>query len=159
MPAARWIALLLMALLSACASGTLHLERVHHARYYVLRLQPGDDLRESLERFTHDHGLRAAFIVTCAGSLEAAAIRFADKADATTILDKFEIVSLTGTLSPDGPHLHIALSDSSGHTVGGHVVKGCRIYTTAEIVIGELDDVGFTRELDPRTRSKELVVH
>ena len=32
--------------------------------------------------------------------------------------EKFEIVSVTGTLSPDGPHMHVALSKKDGAVVG-----------------------------------------
>lgn len=69
---------------------------------------------------------------------------------------EFEIISLTGTLSPSGPHLHISISDPSGAVFGGHLQDGSIIRTTAEIVAGELEDWEFTRELDPRTGFKEL---
>ena len=72
----------------------------------------------------------------------------------------FEIVSMTGTVSIHGSHLHIAISDGDGVTVGGHLVSGCKIYTTAEIVILELDDVVYKRELfENDSGYEELVVY
>jgi hypothetical protein len=50
---------------------------------------------------------------------------------------KHEIVSLVGTLALDGDHLHIAVSDSTGRTIGGHLMEGSLVYTTAEIAVGE----------------------
>lgn len=78
---------------------------------------------------------------------------------------RFEIVSLTGTFSKYGDssassipgcHLHISLSDKDGNTIGGHLIEG-EIFTTLEIVIGTIDGVDFSRELDDTTGYSELV--
>ncbi len=69
-----------------------------------------------------------------------------------------EIVSLSGTLSPDGLHLHIALAGRDGRCVGGHLLDGCIVHTTAELVIGELTDLAFRRVEDPATGYRELSV-
>lgn len=53
-------------------------------------------------------------------------------------------------------HLHISISDSTGKTIGGHLVEGCQIYTTAEIVIGEARGLIFSREKDAETGYQEL---
>lgn len=127
-------------------------------RTYVLRLKPGQDLRAELERFAKSKALQAGYIITCAGSLQKASLRLADKSDSTNYAGKFEIVSLVGTLSPDGPHLHISLSDGDGKTIGGHLVAGCEIYTTAEIVIGDAQGLKMTREQDSQSGYKELKV-
>jgi uncharacterized protein len=125
---------------------------------FAFRLQPGMDLRQELLRFAHAQQLQAAFIMTCVGSLQQANLRLANKPAGTRYEDKFEIISLVGTLSPDGPHLHIALSDGNGGCIGGHVLDGCLIYTTAEIVLGELEDVRFRRATDILTTYDELVI-
>ncbi|HJQ35908.1 MAG TPA: PPC domain-containing DNA-binding protein [Thermoanaerobaculia bacterium] len=127
-------------------------------RAYALRLKPGDDLRLKLVELARQHDLRAAYVVTCVGSLRRAAIRFADQQNTTMIDGPLEIVSLVGTLSPDGPHLHISVSDAAGRTVGGHLAEGSVVYTTAEVVIGELTGVAFSRETDPMTTYEELVI-
>lgn len=125
---------------------------------FALRLSPGQDLRKELESFTKVNNLQAGFIITCAGSLTRAVIRPANQQVPLVREGHFEIVSLTGTLSPDGPHLHIALSDSTGYTFGGHLLDGNIIYTTAEIAIGEATGLRFSRETDPATGFKELSV-
>lgn len=124
----------------------------------ALRLSPGQDLRKEIETFAEVNNLQAGFIITCAGSLTKAAIRPANQQIPLVREGHFEIVSLTGTLSPDGPHLHIALSDSTGYTFGGHLLDGNLVYTTAEIVIGEATGLRFSRETDPATGFKELAV-
>jgi uncharacterized protein len=125
---------------------------------YALRLRPGQDLRQELEKFAKEQKLQAGLIVTAVGSLTKAGIRLADQSGATQFEGKFEIVSLVGTLSPDGPHLHISLSDKTGRTIGGHLVEGCKVYTTVELVIGEIEGVRFTREQDAQSGYKELRV-
>jgi predicted DNA-binding protein with PD1-like motif len=125
---------------------------------FALRLRPGQDLRRELESFRAEHDLRAALVITCVGSLTHAALRMANRPETTVLEDDFEIVSLVGTLSPDGTHLHASVSDPRGAVRGGHVQVGCLVRTTAEIVLGELDHLEFTRPIDPETTWDELVV-
>lgn len=127
-------------------------------RIYALRLRPGQDLRQELEKFTKERGIKAGFIITTVGSLQKASLRLADKSDVTGFEGKFEIVSLVGTLTQDGVHLHASISDGAGRTVGGHLVEGCLVYTTAEIVIGEATGMEFRRETDKSTGYKELTI-
>ena len=125
---------------------------------YAFRLTPGQDLKRELDLFAREKGLQAGFIVTCVGSLRKTVLRPANQQVPLVREQKMEIVSLVGTLSPDGSHLHISLSDSTGATIGGHLLEGCEIYTTAEIVIGEARHLRFSREVDPATTFKELKV-
>ncbi len=123
-----------------------------------LRLKPGQDLRNELDSLVSKHNLKAAFVITCVGSLTTAVLRLANQPGTQTFRGHFEIVSLTGTMATNGAHYHISISDESGRTIGGHMWEGCLIYTTAEIVIGVPDDVTFVREIDPETTWDELVV-
>ncbi len=100
----------------------------------------------------------AGWIVTCVGSLTQTNIRYANQQVGSMMNGHFEIVSLTGTISINGSHLHIAVSDSTGKTTGGHLLENNHVYTTAEIVIGESNNFQFTREEDGTTPWKELQV-
>ena len=125
---------------------------------YALRLKPGDDLRQQLTAFVQTNHIQAGTMLTCVGSLTVATLRLANQEGPTVYKGHFEIVSLVGTLSINGSHLHLAVSDSTGRTIGGHLLDGCRVYTTAEIVLGELPDMEFRRETDPTFGYQELVV-
>jgi predicted DNA-binding protein with PD1-like motif len=156
-------ALAVAALLLLVACGTTAPSRTpegsgRETRAFAFRLGPGADLRKELEAFAASRGLQAAYVATCVGSVRVASIRFADQKDATVLTGPFEIVSLTGTLSPDGPHLHVSVSDSTGRTIGGHLSEGTLVYTTAEVVVVELAGARFSRAIDPATTFKELVV-
>jgi predicted DNA-binding protein with PD1-like motif len=121
-----------------------------------LRLQPGADLRQALEAWMGEQEEQAGCVLSAVGSLSLAQLRLARAAEATMIHGELEILSLSGTLSPDGAHLHIAVACSSGAVIGGHLCAGSLVRTTAELVIGLLPDWRFKRELDPATGYPEL---
>lgn len=127
-------------------------------RALVLRLRPGQDLKAELVRCVQEHHLQAAWISTCVGSLRNLRLRLANRDQVSEFDGYQEIVSLTGTLSPDGVHLHLSAADETGTTRGGHLVEGNLIYTTAEIVILEAPDLRFQRLPDAQTGSSELNV-
>lgn len=124
----------------------------------TIRLLPGEDVKAKLDEYVQTQNVQAACIVTCVGSLQQSAIRYANLKSTDIITGKFEIVSLTGTLSANGSHLHIAISDSTGKTFGGHLKEGAIVYTTAEIVIAILPSFVYERETDNTYGYKELVV-
>ena len=129
----------------------------------VLRLQPGDDLRGALEaafRVFRDGGsgaTSAACVLSAVGSLSAAVLRYADQPTGTTLAGPLELLGLSGTLSLDGPHLHATVADAEGRVRGGHLMRGCTVRTTAELVLGLLPGWHFSRAPDPATGFQELV--
>jgi predicted DNA-binding protein with PD1-like motif len=129
---------------------------------HVLRLSAGDDLRQALEAafadLSREHGIAAACIVSAVGSLSQAMLRFADKPGGSDIHGPLELLMLSGTLSTNGAHLHGSVADDNGVVKGGHILPGCIVRTTAEVVIGLLPGWEFRRELDAATGFNELVV-
>jgi predicted DNA-binding protein with PD1-like motif len=127
-------------------------------KVFALRLKPDQDLRPSLKSFAQEQNIQAGFILTAIGSLKQATIRFANQNVSTVLNDKFEILCLNGTVANSGIHLHIAIADKEGKTLGGHLDDGCIIYTTAEIVIGASKEFSFIRSFDEQTGYKELEI-
>ena len=121
-----------------------------------LRLQPGDDLRRALDAWMAEQQEQAGCVISAVGSLSVAQLRFAGATEEMAIHGDLEILSLSGTLSPDGVHLHIAIADSRGTVLGGHLCAGSLVRTTAELVIGLLPEWRFSRQLDPATGFAEL---
>lgn len=124
----------------------------------ALRLKPGDDLRGAVEAALRATGLRAGFVLQGIGSLSAAQLRYAGLPDATALAGDLEILSLAGSVAPDGAHLHMAVSDAQGRVLGGHVGAGCIVRTTAELLLALLPEQQFSREFDSATGFKELAV-
>lgn len=125
---------------------------------YSFRLRPGQDLKAELDVFVKQHRIEAGAMITCVGSLTDVTLRLANQDGPTSWQGHFEIVSLVGTLSTNGSHLHLSVSDSTGRTIGGHLLDGCKIYTTAEVVVGVMPSLHYSREPDPTSGYRELVV-
>lgn len=125
---------------------------------HAFRLKPGQDLKAGIQQLVAEKKIKAGWISTCVGSLTEYNIRFANQPAGSTDTGHFEIVSLTGTVSTNGSHIHISISDSIGKTIGGHLMEGCKVYTTAEIVILSSDQYEFKREKDGTTPWEELQV-
>ena len=126
---------------------------------YTFRLKPGQDLFDSIQAFVMEQHVRAGCILSGVGSLRHATLRLADREYTSEYEGPFEIVSITGTVSVHGSHLHISISDGDGKTIGGHFESGCTIYTTAEIVLAVFRDVVYQREFADDSGYEELVIY
>ena len=142
-------------------------------RFVTLRLRPGEEVLGQLVAFVVAEQIRAAALVSAVGSLTRAAIRFANQPDATILTGHFEVCALSGTLECADPgvalngldapgkgaaHVHLAISDGEGRMTGGHMMLGCEVYTTLEIVLLVLEDQVFTREHCDMSGYPELVI-
>ncbi|HEX8606679.1 MAG TPA: PPC domain-containing DNA-binding protein [Pseudoduganella sp.] len=125
-------------------------------RALPLRLCPGDDLRNAIEAALGGHG--AAFVVQGIGSLSVARLRFAGRSQPDELVGDLEILTLAGTVSPDGAHLHMSVAGADGHVSGGHVAPGCIVRTTAELLVALLPGHAFSRQLDDTTGYPELAI-
>jgi predicted DNA-binding protein with PD1-like motif len=125
---------------------------------HPLRLSPGDDLRVAIEDALDHRNLQAAFVVQGIGSLEVAQLRFAGAEAPTEIRGELEILTLAGSVSPDGAHLHMSIADPRGQVSGGHVARGCTVRTTVELLLVAIPGYVFGREPDPQTGYMELVI-
>jgi len=125
---------------------------------HPLRLKPGADLRNEIEAYIKNNHIKAGWIAACAGSLTQYNIRFANQPNGSKGEGHFEIVSLSGTVSENGSHIHLSISDSTGKTIGGHLLDSNLVYTTAEIILQEDDGFTFTREKDGSTPWEELQI-
>jgi predicted DNA-binding protein with PD1-like motif len=129
-------------------------------RSFTFRLKPGQDLFDSIEEVVKENKIEAGCVLSSVGSLTHATLRLANRDYYNEYEGYFEILSVNGTVSIYGSHLHLAISDGDGVTTGGHLVGGCKIYTTAEIVLAVFDDVVYKRELfENDSGYEELVIY
>jgi predicted DNA-binding protein with PD1-like motif len=119
-----------------------------HWRVRVFRLRPGDDLLGSIRAYVNANHIQAAVLLSAVGSLTQASIRYANQPEAHIHRGHFEIVSLTGTVEEGGEHIHMSIATGQGNMIGGHLMTGCKIYTTGEVTLGEIEGVRFARETD-----------
>ncbi len=125
-------------------------------RTIAARLTPGEDLRDAIERLAHEHHIEAGCMLSAVGSLTKATLRLAGAVKFAKYTGPFEIASLSGTISPSGVHLHLSIAGADGKAVGGHLVHGCVVHTTVEVVVADMVGVRFARLPDATTGYKEL---
>lgn len=128
-------------------------------KIHALRLLPDQDLKTEIKALCLANNIQAGWVVTCVGSLSRAHLRMVGRPEGQMIQGPLEIVSLVGTVSVNGCHLHICVSNKDGNTKGGHLLEGNVIFTTAELIIGESQGMIFTREIDQTTGWNELKIN
>ena len=122
----------------------------------MLRLQPGEEVRTTLREWLSAQRIDAAAITCAVGSLTHAHIRYANRADGIMTTADLEVLSLSGTLSIHGMHLHLSVADRDGKMLGGHMLDGCIVRTTLELVLQEIDGVRMLRIKDEQSGYEEL---
>lgn len=125
---------------------------------HPMRLVPGDDVRAAVEDVLRQRKVSAAFVIQGIGSLSVAQLRLAGAEAPIELKGDLEILSLAGSVSPDGAHLHMSIADARGQVFGGHVASGCTVRTTAELLLALLPEHRFAREHDAATGFPELVI-
>lgn len=127
-------------------------------KFIPIRLLPGQDLRKELLGFAIQNSLQASVVISGIGSLKKLSLRLSNSKSIIEQEACFEILTLAGTLSKSGIHVHASVSDENGRVFGGHVLDGNIIHTTAEIVLLENCEYEFKREKDPLTQYLELKI-
>ena len=124
---------------------------------HCVRLRRGDDLMLSIKELCREKHIAAGVVLSAVGCISQGRIRDASGVIIREIQDHCEIVSLNGTVSEARCHLHIALSKEDLSTIGGHLIPGCIINTTCELVIAEIPGVAYGVEFDDETGYDALI--
>lgn len=128
-------------------------------RVFVLRLEDGDRLPDTIEQFAAEHGVNEAFCAMLGGAGPGRLVVGPEDGDASPITPLFTAVdnvheaAAVGTIFPNEAgrpvlHMHAALG-RRGNTVTGCVRAGVDIWKVGEVVILELTGLGLARKLDP----------
>lgn len=123
---------------------------------HVFRLIKGNDLKKAIVDYCLEENIKAGVIVSSVGCLDKCVLRNAGATEIKVINGPLEIISLNGTVSKNRIHLHLSVSDSDLKMFGGHLIDGCIVNTTTEIILLELNDYIFDKEFDINTGYYEL---
>lgn len=126
--------------------------------YHCFRLQHGQDLYNEIKNYAAEHHIQAGTILSGVGCVYRWELRDATGVRIQSKEEEAEILSLMGTVSENGCHLHASFGREDLSAFGGHLRPGCLVNTTAEIVLLEIDGYTFSREPDERTGYDELVI-
>ena len=125
-------------------------------RTIFARFSGGEDLLETITQAAKKAKISAGFFVLI-GTLRTAKLGFFNEGKYETIEmnQPLEIVSCLGNISvKEGnvfAHAHITVSDRSGSVFGGHVMQGCVIGVTGELVLVEAKGIRMHRRFDQQT--------
>jgi predicted DNA-binding protein with PD1-like motif len=130
-------------------SASMNLSHVH-----ILRVDPGEDVLESIQHFLQDTDIRQAVVLGGYGTLAAYHLHWVTHNRIPTE-NLFrggeggtEILSMNGMVVDGEPHIHVALSTPDG-AFGGHLEPGCIAYVLCEVFFAEVEGVTLSRKRVP----------
>ena len=100
-----------------------------------LELKPGQDLHLSLSELAVNQQL-SGFVLGVVGNLSQATFRCPGQSQPTQMSGELEVITLNGTFSPSGVHLHLSLSDGACQVWGGHLEPGTVVLKGAQLLLG-----------------------
>lgn len=118
----------------------------------VVRLDPGEDVLESLETVREEYDVDHGFLAGI-GAVDRVVLGHYDVEDQAyaeeEFTGQFEVTSFLGNIGPDKIHAHIQVADDSFETLGGHC-SGATVSGTFEVTV-RLGETPLTHRLDERT--------
>lgn len=124
---------------------------------YVCSLKRGDDLYRSILDLVDKNHIHAGYVCSAVGCLSIVSFRDASGITMQKIKEDVEILSVHGTIG-NRCHLHISVCNEQLHSYGGHLVEGCIVNTTCELILQALDEYIFEEMQDEETGYGELLI-
>jgi predicted DNA-binding protein with PD1-like motif len=127
-----------------------------------VRFSENDDLLESIKKAAEESRVKAGTLILI-GALKKAVLGCYRQGEYvnTELKGQVEIASCMGNIAQDEKgetfiHAHVVVSNEKGEAFGGHLMKGCLVGPTAELVIIEATDLNLERVFDEKTKIKLL---
>lgn len=124
---------------------SMNLSKIH-----ILRVDPGEDVLESVRKFLKEAGVGQAVVLGGYGTLAAYHLHWVthNRLPTDNIFGRgeggIEILSMNGLVVDGEPHIHVALSTPDG-AFGGHLEPGCIAYVLCEVFFAEVEGVALSR--------------
>jgi predicted DNA-binding protein with PD1-like motif len=128
---------------------SMNLSRIH-----ILRVDPGEDVLESIQRFLQEANVRQAVVLGGYGTLAAYHLHWVthNRIPTDNAFGRgeggIEILSMNGLVVDGEPHIHVTLSTRDG-AFGGHLEPGCTAYVLCEVFFAEVEGVSLSRRRVP----------
>ena len=128
---------------------SMNLSRIH-----ILRVDPGEDVLKSIQRFLQEANIRQAVVLGGYGTLAAYHLHWVthNRIPTDNAFGQgeggIEILSMNGLVVDGEPHIHVALSTPDG-AFGGHLEPGCIAYVLCEVFFAEVEGMALSRRRMP----------
>ena len=122
-----------------------------------VRLKRGDDIKTEIQRIAIEQEIKCGAVLSAVGCVSSAVVRDAGGVELRHINQNCEIVSLMGTVSQIRSHLHISLAKQDLTVIGGHLMEGCIVNTTCELIITHIDNYEIDTQFDSTTGYNEAI--
>lgn len=139
-----------------------YFSKVEWGRTFILRLDRGDYVLESIMELIRKEDIKDAVVVSGIGSLDECVIHLVTGSEVPYqeyykrwSNQPLELASISGLIIDGRPHLHTVVSDKES-ACAGHLEKGCRILCLGEIVIAELKTPNLARITDTEAGISKL---
>jgi len=126
------------------------------------RLLEGEDLAAGIKKRAEEAGVKTGAIMLI-GALEqmVAGCYKNGEYKYINVSGPVEIATCMGNVALDETgetvvHAHLMVSNENGESFGGHLMKGCIVGPTAELVIIETVGMNLVRAFDEKTKLKLL---
>ena len=123
---------------------------------YILQLDQGDLLLESIQSLIDQEKIRTGAVVGAAGTLDRSTIHMVrttgyppDIYYETRDGEAIELTSVQGVIADGVPHLHTTIANTQ-QAFGGHLEPGCRVLYLAEVVVMSMPGLNLTRVLNDK---------
>jgi uncharacterized protein len=125
---------------------TMNLSCIH-----ILRVDPGEDVLDSVQRFLDQAGIRQAVVLGGYGTLAAYHLHWVthNRIPTETAFGRgyggIEILAMNGLVVDGNPHIHVVLSTPDG-AFGGHLEQGCIAYVLCEVFLAAVEGTTLSRQ-------------
>lgn len=124
---------------------SMNLSRIH-----IMRVDPGEDVLESIRSFLKEAGVQQAVVLGGYGTLAAYHLHWVthNRIPTDNLFRRgeggIEVLAMNGLVVDGAPHIHVALSTPDG-AFGGHLEPGCIAYVLCEVFFAEIEGVALSR--------------
>ncbi len=118
-------------------------------RLVLVRLNPGDDVLQSIRAAVQEQNIRNGVILNGVGSINRYHVHVVETPNLPPRdvfirgEGPFDILSLSGLIIDGRVHAHIAFANAE-KAMGGHMEEGCHILTFGAVILAETPDAHFT---------------
>jgi predicted DNA-binding protein with PD1-like motif len=127
-------------------------------RICFTRLLENDDVAEAIKKHAQESNVKAGVFILI-GALKQVVLGCYKEGEYvyTRMSGHVEVASCIGDIAVDEKgeiiiHAHIVVSNERGEAFGGHLMKGCLVSPTAELVIIEATGVNLRKAFDQKTK-------